>query len=170
MSATLSADGLYRYDLTRGEPPWMLWIMLNPSMADAEKNDPTLDACITFAERNRCNGVALVNLFAYRASKPTVLVQADDPVGPENSVYLNHWLHGVPRVAFRVVGWGAHKTAAAQAESFVRLAGSQTLYCVGTTKAGAPRHPLYVRRSTRLQRWPVPPVEKGTAPDEEKNR
>jgi len=83
--AIVSDDGLYRYRLWRrwdAECPTMVWIMLNPSTADAEVDDPTIRRCIGFARREHCGGIEVVNLYALRATNPAA---HPTPEGPENA-------------------------------------------------------------------------------------
>lgn len=67
----------------------ILFIMLNPSTADASVDDPTIRRCMGFAKRLDSNGLTVANLYAYRATKPAELWKCNDPVGPQN----NHWLN-----------------------------------------------------------------------------
>ena len=103
--ALISDCGAYRYLLTRF---WentehrrarrrrhiMTFLMLNPSTADSNQDDPTIRKCVQFAHRNGCNGMHVVNLFAYRATDPRDLIEAAaagvDIVGPENMKTIRH--------------------------------------------------------------------------------
>lgn len=151
--ATLSECGRYRYTLTRTWDPsvWRLWfIMLNPSTADATIDDPTIRRCIGFARRFGYGGLGVVNLYAYRATKPADLWRADDPVGPDNDETLRDMLaarsyYGVPTVA----AWGANAKPDRVAQ-VLAMAGAHQLMCLGLTQAGQPRHPLYLRADADL--------------------
>src|SRR5262245_19133112 len=89
--ALISPCGLYRYWLTR---TWdnslrrVCWVMLNPSTADAEQDDPTIRRCVGFARSWGAGGIIVVNLFAFRASDPKALLRAADPVGPDNDGHI----------------------------------------------------------------------------------
>ena len=151
-SARISEDGRYRYALLRR---WTLgggavaFVMLNPSTADAELDDPTVRRCVGFAKAWGYGAVHVLNLFAYRATDPVVLTFADDPVGSENDVYLlRHAEAGVPMVA----GWGAHKMARTRAAEVTSRLGIRWL-ALGTTKDGSPRHPLYVKSDVQPVEW-----------------
>lgn len=163
--ARISDDGFYRYTLgRRWSPPdgpgSMVFVMLNPSAANAELDDPTIRRCIGFAKREGCGGVHVVNLFAWRATKPEAMfaAQADghDVIGPENDDTLRETfraaaLEGRPVIA----AWGVHGTERA---GFVRLlaeAAGARLQALGLTKDGHPRHPLYVRADAQLRVWPA---------------
>ena len=93
-SATFDQSGRYRYQLTRfwgslSQPPHQVaFIMLNPSQANAEQDDPTIRACSQFAKRWGYNQLNIVNLFAYRATQPSMLTKANDPIGPDNDRFL----------------------------------------------------------------------------------
>lgn len=149
--AIISDDGVYRYALVRegfslknseahGIPTRTVsFIMLNPSTADAKEDDPTIRRCMGFAAKWGYEKLVVGNLFAYRATKPTDLPDdLDEAIGPNNIEWLRHIVHESEMV---VAAWGASKKAAARAEE---LNFTVPLYCLGTTKSGAPRHPLYV--------------------------
>ncbi|AKF14503.1 hypothetical protein SEA_CAMBIARE_1 [Mycobacterium phage Cambiare] len=148
-TAVLSPCGRYRYELLRrwdASLPLLDARMLNPSKADAERNDPTIRRVIDFARRWGFGGIRVTNQFALRATDPAELLVADDPIGPENLEYLRR-----PAVK-TLVAWGAHAAVRLRAP-----AGSWPLpenaVCLGVTAAGAPRHPLYVRADTEPIPW-----------------
>lgn len=151
-TADLSDDGLYRYRLTRrwgdGENV-ATFIMLNPSTADADLDDPTIRRCVGFAKREGCDALQVVNLFAYRATTPAVLRTVADPVGSENDEYLRR---AIDSPGLRIAAWGVHGRA--DRIVVVKSAGA-ALHALGTTKDGHPRHPLYVRRDAPLLQWPL---------------
>lgn len=110
--ALLSEDGRYRYRLWRlwdELAPVMTWVMLNPSTADAEVDDPTIRKCIGFAKQHHYGGIVVVNLFAYRATDPKELGKVKDPVGPENDQHIL-WACTAPLMLSVVAGWGTAKT------------------------------------------------------------
>lgn len=157
-TALLSTCGHYRYELTRPlaqtetlKP--VLFIMLNPSTADALQDDPTIKRCVGFASREGGSQLTVVNLFALRSPSPKDLLTADDPVGPGNDTVLRdaiqcHADHGVI-----VVAWGSFSNERLQAVA--QMLGGRAL-CLGTTKDGSPRHPLYVRSDQPLVPWEHP--------------
>lgn len=146
--AVLSADGVYRYQLLRR---WgrgasiVAFVMLNPSTADAHRDDATIRRCIAFAKRWGHDGLVVVNLFAYRATDPTKLDEAADPVGPDNDDHIRQACQGASRV---VCAWGAHPKAAKRAPAVVQLL-PRGIQCLGLTSSGHPRHPLYMANRTR---------------------
>lgn len=158
-TATLSECGTYRYDLTRswGDGPWVTFVMLNPSTADAETDDPTIRRCMGFARSWGYDGIHVVNLFGFRAADPKALRAAADPLGPENNHYVKA---AIERSDLVVVGWGAwYGTHAIDLPARINLSwfterAGVPLRCLGKTKAGAPRHPLYVRADQPLEPWP----------------
>ena len=152
-------DGrLYRYQLTRTwNPAWpaIIWLMLNPSTAGAFTDDATITRCTAFARANQAGGITVVNLFAYRATRPADLRQAADPVGPLNDLFI---LEACRRPGVVVVAWGTHGGLRGRAAAVTRLltaAGVRPL-CLGTTRDGYPRHPLYVPGATPLQPYREP--------------
>ena len=158
--AEISPCGKYRYSLSRtwdvGAQP-LVFVMLNPSTADAQIDDPTIRRCVGFARRDKFGGIRIYNLFAYRASDPSKLKDVSDPFGPENMRRLDDLTERAKAQNITVVcGWGANVTDD-QAWPFLNLArcSELPLYCLGRTKSGMPRHPLYVRGDQQLQEYPV---------------
>ena len=148
-------SGPYRYRLWRTLSPGtrrVLFVMLNPSTADAETDDPTLRRCVGFASQWGFGRVDVCNLFAYRATKPTALRLAVDPIGPKNHEYLVEAATGCNLVvaAWGNVGHGSDQSARVLAT----LRGLGQVKCLGTTGIGAPKHPLYVPYSAALKRYP----------------
>jgi hypothetical protein len=158
-AAVLSACGRYRYRLERwwdnGYPLHV--VMLNPSTADAALDDPTIRRCVRFAKRDGYAGLVVLNLYAWRATRPLDMFAAPDPVGPDNDHHLElarAAVNGSPAGAYMLAAWGAH--ARPDRVAVVRrLLASVDLRCLGTTKEGHPRHPLYVRGTAPARPWPV---------------
>jgi hypothetical protein len=124
------------------------FIGLNPSTADAERNDPTIRRCINFAQGFGYDGLAVINLFAFRATYPEDLKAAEDPVGPRN----NYWIKRVVDASDMVLAcWGVHGAFLGRDEKLVALLGRQNLHCLGQNQAGSPKHPLYLRSDTIIQ-------------------
>ncbi|MEX3933462.1 DUF1643 domain-containing protein [Paraburkholderia phymatum] len=161
MSAIISPCGQYRYLLMRHAESMSptkstaLFVMLNPSTADATLDDPTIRRCRGFARLWDCNGLAAANLYALRSTDPAALWSHPDPVGPDNDDYLRNLARECGLV---VCAWGSNAKAerAAHVASILTDAGAR-LWCLGTTNDGSPRHPLYVRSDQPLVEWP--PVE-----------
>ena len=144
-TAILSECGKYRYSLTRSwnpEKERVCFVMLNPSTADASNDDPTILRCIAFAKAWGYGSIEVVNLFAYRATDPRELknVGATVSVGPLNDKYLKL---ACDRSELTVAAWGVHGALWNRGQT-VRLTLSEA-QCLGVTKEGHPRHPLYVR-------------------------
>lgn len=147
-TATISEDGRYRYRLTRGSElgcpsalPPAVFVMLNPSTADGLVDDPTIRRCRGFAREWGCPGLVVVNLYAYRATKPADLKWADDPVGPLNDAFLASACHKQDVIC----AWGQHATQERIFEVWQILYRARArTFCLGLTKDGRPRHPLFV--------------------------
>lgn len=153
--ATISECGEYRYDLTR---VWderrglVAFLMLNPSTADGESDDPTIRRCVSFAQREGYGGLLVVNLYGLRATDPSQLWHHADPIGVGNDRHLRHVAQSVPSV---VCAWGANAPMNRVNYVVTELKGLGTrLLCLGKTRTGAPRHPLYLRKDTPLEKFP----------------
>lgn len=153
--AIISPCGLFRYRMERmwdDSLPWITWVMLNASTADAQRDDATTRKVVAFSRGFACGAVWIVNLFAFRSPSPRSLRKAADPVGPRNSKHLAEVLDSVDDI---VVAWGAEAMAREPGERFAWLAeqANRKLLCLGTTVRGAPRHPLYLPAATKLEAW-----------------
>lgn len=140
----------YRYTLSRtwdaASPP-LVFIGLNPSTADETTDDPTIRRCIGFARRDGFGGIVMLNLFALRSTDPAALSDASDPVGPWNDDQIFAACKGRTVVA----AWGVHGTLRGRDKVVRRLLAGVDLRCLGRTKEGNPRHPLYLRADAPLQ-------------------
>jgi hypothetical protein len=149
--AVFDVSGRYRYSLWRAWSaynPRIVFILLNPSTADEQRNDPTIRRCIGFARAWKFGSVEVVNLFAHRATDARELLKIDDPVGDENDLFL---IQAVERCSIVVVGWGIRGTLLGRDSQVLSLlAGRKDKFCLGITKDGQPRHPLYVKGDTIL--------------------
>ena len=149
----------YRYRLSRewakplsgqgySHPPTITWIMLNPSTADAEQDDPTIRRCITFSDRWGFSKLIVVNLFALRATNPKHLLTETNPVGQRNHAYIQAAINESDGV---IAAWGAFGLAVP--DDVRQVLEGVNLWCLGTTKEGHPRHPLYVKTITDRVRY-----------------
>lgn len=147
--AVISADEQYRYELTRNWgsdiSPYVLWVMLNPSTADASVDDPTIRRCHGFTFAWGFSKFVVVNLFALRSPDPKALLKATDPVGPTNDQHISR---AAKAAALIVCAWGAHPMARSRG----LLVQNRLPFpmCLGKTKDGYPKHPLYVPAETKV--------------------
>jgi hypothetical protein len=148
-----SKDMRYRYAFGRW---WgnedlastVVWVLLNPATGDTElRRRPTLDRCIAWS-RADFDGLLIVNLFAYRSTDPRMLRQVVDPVGVANDETLCRSTAGAPRT---IAAWGSKGSLRKRSSAVAALLTAPR--CLGTTKRGEPRHPLYVPAGTPLDRW-----------------
>lgn len=142
-------DGLHGGDRNRR----VAWVMLNPSIGDAEENDPTIRRCIDFSCRFGFDSLVLVNLFAFQTAHPQVLRNERFPVGDGNDAAI---VAAGQESAFVIAGWGAQRNLTVQRRAR-RVFEMLTCHpheigvkCLGLTSAGEPRHPLMVRSDARL--------------------
>lgn len=158
--AVLSDDKVYRYVLRRaismlhGSTGTITFVMLNPSTADADTNDPTIRRCIGFGEALHAEYLEVVNLFAFRTTYPRELLTAKDAVGPRNDEYIRASVRHADVV---ICAWGSTGAGAVHRQ---RLPRTMTVleilrdcgkvpHCLGVTKDGDPLHPLYLAGSRR---------------------
>jgi hypothetical protein len=137
----------YRYRLTRSWAPGaaVAFVMLNPNLADAERDDPTIRRAIGFAKAWGFGELVVVNLFAWRCRDPRDLARVPDPIGPDNDAHLADLPPDV------VVAWGNHGALRGRGADILRRLGQ--VACLGRTKSGHPRHPLYIRADQERILW-----------------
>jgi hypothetical protein len=151
-AAKLSSDNRYRYALWRtwdAGRPSVLFLGLNPSTADGERDDPTVRRYVGFAKRWGYGTLSIGNLFALRTPSPRTLCSASDPIGPRNDWWLRQLADDGDLI---VAAWGGAGTWMARDREVRDMLGA--MVCLGHTRSGQPRHPLYVRRATRLRDLP----------------
>ena len=157
-NAVLSPDGRYRYRLERrwrpeGEP--LVFLMLNPSTADADKDDPTVRKCCGFAARAGYPAIAIVNLFAIRATNPAELIGKPHLLikGPENDKYLAAQFDDRDVV----FGWGRHGEELGGAWLMtVQQMAQRHARSIGYLKmlpGNVPAHPLHLSYENTIKPW-----------------
>ncbi len=142
----------YRYSLLRDfgmQTPALTVVMLNPSTADAVKDDPTIRRVIGFAKAVGAGSLLVLNLFALRATDPREMLTARDPVGPENDEYLSRALTQAKEEGrFVLAAWGALGGYRGRDFHVLHKLGDGVEWrCLGRTHRGFPRHPLYVSKA-----------------------
>lgn len=133
-----------------GEPKSCVFIMLNPSTADGDEDDPTIRRCVGFAKAWGYDRLEVLNLFAHRATDPHDLLalnDADEPVGPRNLETFRTVLDRDFPVGIVICAWGVHGAHLGQDETALGWLGSRKRFALGLTKDGHPRHPLYLPRT-----------------------
>lgn len=163
-AAVLSECGRYRYALRRQwqqSPMYVLWIMLNPSTADAKTNDATIRRCMRYSREWGFGGMLVGNLYGMRATYPGDLIEAPDPVGPENDAHLLK----MSLVARTIVcAWGQPGPIPARRWQVLRLLGcpklAPPLHYLTLNRNGEPGHPLRLSATLKPTPW-VPFVDSG---------
>jgi len=140
--ARFSPDRTYRYALWRiwnETLPKVMFIGLNPSAANENKDDPTIKRCIEFSKSWGYGGLVVGNLFAYVSQNPNEMMRFSEPVGLEN----NQWLLKLAEEAELVVAaWGDDGAFRNRGSEVRRLI--PDLHCLKLNKSGEPSHPLYL--------------------------
>lgn len=149
--AILDESRMYRYVLIRkwgnNEDNFVNFILLNPSRADERFDDPTIKACITFAQNWWFDGFYVTNLFAFRATKPKDLKKVLDPIGLLNNRHLGETAKKSKKV---VIAWGNHGSFKERDKEVLQiLTRICTPHCIQKLKNGSPKHPLYIKRDTK---------------------
>lgn len=151
----------YRYRLWRqwdDSRPALGFIMLNPSTADHQVNDPTITRCMQRAQAGKYGRLEVVNLFPLRSTDPDGLLAHAEPLGREDTAN-GAIMDAIDRCSRVICAWGAHKAAPARAVEvlrIIRMCGrGNLLYHLGLNQDGTPKHPLYVAAKTRPARFTV---------------
>jgi len=162
--AAFSDCGCFRWWLRRQwqpQLPMLLFVGLNPSRADAARDDPTLRRIVGFAGAWGFGSVLVLNLFARIGPSPAVLRRCSDPVGPENDRWLR-WALGPGPTGAEVtrsldptaiwLGWGNQGSWRGRDRQLLCLMQAESqqrpVLALGLTAAGQPRHPLYAPAAT----------------------
>jgi hypothetical protein len=154
--AVFSKCGLFRYSLLRRwndarNTKLINFVMLNPSTADAMKNDPTVERCCRRAQTLGYDQLIVTNVFALRSTDPVALYAAVDAVGPRNDAFIRDVAEKADVV---VCAWGNHGVHLGRGDAVNRLLilnAKKKVYRLGAlTQENQPRHPLHVSYRERL--------------------
>lgn len=159
-NAEFSPCGRYRLWLSRnwsmrrfsdGRGGYALWIGMNPSVAEANVDDPTIRREMAFTKAMMIDIYVKCNVMDYRATDPKALLS----VQPRSDQNLD-CIVGLAKKADRVIAaWGAlPKQLRRYADDVVTALNGISLHCMGKTKDGSPRHPLYLPATARMEAWP----------------
>lgn len=158
--AFISKDELYRYSLTRYTDPvftadnTLVFIMLNPSTADANTDDPTIRKCKGFSERWGFRNFAVINLYAFRSTNPKELWKVEDPIGPQNNWCIEDHIKSFKHF---ICAWGNNaKKERVDEVCFILENWDRKLWCLDVNASGMPKHPLYVPYEKAVQKWIQP--------------
>ena len=151
-SATLTRDRVFRYTLWRhwseGDR-YVNFILLNPSTADEERDDPTTRKCVRMAQSWNFDALCITNLFAYKATEPRKMKAASDPIGFGN----DRWLQKIAKDASLIVcAWGVDGAFSGRSAAVKRLLRRFDLHYLRISR-GEPWHPLYLPDNTKPSRW-----------------
>ncbi len=155
--AVYSVCETFRYSLSRIWSPStrkILFIMLNPSTACEQRNDPTIERCERRARRLGFGGIKVCNIFAFRATDPKYLRTAGDAIGPDNDAVIVDGCNWADKI---VCAWGNHGEfldRGREVGNALRRRG-HALYRLGSsnTARGHPRHPLYRPYDEAIEKW-----------------
>ena len=152
--AVFDETGAYRYLLWRDFAPdptdHCLWILLNPSTATADEDDPTIRRCQTFTKLWGFDSCRVVNIFAWRSTDPHVLPELADPIGPDNNAWISREVAAAKHI---VCAWGAHGSLHDRSTEVREILGEYERWCFGRTKSGEPLHPLYLPNTSPLVKF-----------------
>jgi len=148
----------YRYLLMR---QWsennaqITWIMLNPSTADENIDDPTIRRCIGFSKLYNAGKMEIVNLFSYRSTTPQTLYTINDPIGKETDQYILNSVKSADKV---IIAWGNHGKLNNRSKYVINDLLSpyhNKIYTLKLLKNKEPGHPLYISYSEQLKKLKV---------------
>lgn len=149
--ASFSECRKYRWTLWRrwdSDLPPCVFVGLNPSTADESEDDPTIRRCIGFAKSWNLGGLIMLNAFGYRATQPKDMKAAYDPIGVDNDMAIKLTTQQtIDAGGIVIAAWGSHCDEKRESE-VCRLI-DREIHCLGRTKAGRPKHPLYLRADTK---------------------
>lgn len=122
--------------------------MLNPSKADGTEDDPTIRRVVDYAKQWGYGSVVVVNLFAFRATRPDVMFDAIkegvDVIGHYNDACIRAAVAISERVVF---AWGGNGHVLDRATAVAGIVGDA--YCLEMSGHGFPKHPLYLKKTVK---------------------
>lgn len=139
--------------LTDGRNQFALWIGMNPSVAEADVDDPTIRREMAFTRAAGLQTYVKCNVMDYRATDPKALLS----IAPrsDKNIECIVGMASSPRCSRIIAAWGAlPKPLRRYADDVVTALRGKQLYCLGRTANGSPRHPLYLPGTAQLEAWP----------------
>lgn len=152
-SAIFDEHMKYRYSLTRDwneKGPKVVFIMLNPSLANEKEDNRTTKRIINFAKKFGYGSLEVVNLFAYITPKYIELkeLEKSEAIGRENYKYLIRALNSADKI---IAAWGENGTIHQRHEEIVQIIDGYDIDSLGSpTRDGHPRHPLYLSNDIEI--------------------
>jgi hypothetical protein len=149
---TADVDGPYRYSLRRvwHSGKTLTVIGLNPSTADGLNDDNTIRVLMNYAKRLNFGGLLMLNLYAWRATRPQDLVKAakvHDIIGPQNTFEILRTRIEQSDSPFVFAAWGTYGLK--RGAEFARFMGYDfcfySMKAFAVNKDGSPHHPLRVK-------------------------
>jgi hypothetical protein len=149
--AIFSNDRIYRYALYRfwdEAKGYVAFICLNPSTADETKNDPTVTRCINYAYSWGYGGMVMLNLFAFRATDPNIMMAAKDPIGSHNDAYIRR---GSKNAKLTIIAWGVYGAHLGRSKEVLPLLIDPHYLSLNLNRQ--PGHPLYLRKDLKPKKY-----------------
>ena len=142
--AEFSIDKKERYSLKRewdNSKNKILYIMLNPSLADDKNDDPTIRRLINFTKKFNYGGFLVGNIFTTITPNPKELDKSKG-MSDKNFEELIKLINKVDQIVY---AWGS---SIEEPQLLKKLVLSPK--CFGKNVNGTPKHPLYVPSQTKL--------------------
>lgn len=148
--AIFDKDKNHRYILTRiwnENKPFVMFIGLNPSTANATEDDPTIRSVQRIANKNGFGGIYMVNCFPYISTNPKEMKQCSEQDIVINDKFILNAKSNCLEVVF---AWGNFEIVKSlnRDKSLIELLG--VAKCLGQNKNGSPKHPLYIKSETKF--------------------
>lgn len=158
-----SPDKKYRWWLARewdAARPRCCWVMLNPSTANAKKDDATIRRCVGFAQRWGYGAIDVVNLWGLRETNPKRLARLYTSNADLQGPGWLRYFEKAYEAELAVFAWGScleYEIRAREVSLLIRsgrlAAGTKPPMCLGRTKDGYPKHPVRLSYQTKLEPW-----------------
>ncbi|MAU58505.1 MAG: hypothetical protein CMC33_02450 [Flavobacteriaceae bacterium] len=145
--AEFSLDGHFRYSLSRiweNKLPKVLFIMLNPSIANSKKNDPTIRKIISYSKSWGFGGLYVGNLYSHISPYPKDirLVKFDFEKKNIESIKKMQEI-----TELTVYAWGNNEKIPNWLKSIIKKP-----YYIELSKKGTPKHPLYLKQNLKYRK------------------
>jgi hypothetical protein len=144
----------YRLQLWRlwdDQLPIIMFLMLNPSSADAHNDDPTIRRCVNFTKNWGYGGFYIGNLYPLISSKPKLLLESLSVSHSENKLNLDEMAEKCDKI---ICSWGNFeivKKLGIPNDFLVDY--KNKLYYISKSKNETPKHPLYLKSSLKLKKY-----------------